>query len=252
MNTLAPASPFSPRAPGSPFAPGSRSAPCGPARPAGPTGPRSPTGPAAPAHHAALAPLVRPSRPPARMLVQHFGAALRTHPTPGPSRAGAGVGWRRSDVRRALLEGVARSGEDRLAIVAGRPRRDSRGDIDDTGRPLGPVLGQPRALPPLRPAAAFWALVPPWLESVLRFLLPHALPPFSDASDVLAIFARPAPFSFPSYADPRMWRTHARVTPPPNPLRRPAHQSPLDSLFSGRREIVRRRLVRRTKERLRE
>src|SRR5438045_2391788 len=45
------------------------------------------------------------------------------------------------------------------------------------------------ALPPLRPAAAFWALVPPWLESVLRLPLPDALPPLLDEFGSLAIRA---------------------------------------------------------------
>ncbi len=44
-------------------------------------------------------------------------------------------------------------------------------------------------LPPLRPAAAFCAFVPPWLEA-LRFLpLPDALPPLLEASGEFAIRA---------------------------------------------------------------
>src|SRR4029453_13852276 len=45
------------------------------------------------------------------------------------------------------------------------------------------------ALPPLRPAAAFWALVPPWLLVSRFFPEPEALPPLLDASGVLAILA---------------------------------------------------------------
>jgi hypothetical protein len=41
----------------------------------------------------------------------------------------------------------------------------------------------------LRPAAAFWAFVPPWLLEVLRLPLPELLPPLLEASGVLAIFA---------------------------------------------------------------
>lgn len=56
------------------------------------------------------------------------------------------------------------------------------------------------ALPPLRPAAFFWAVVPPWLE-LLRDddEEPDFLPPRLDAPGELAIFAARSfdiPFSF--------------------------------------------------------
>jgi hypothetical protein len=44
-------------------------------------------------------------------------------------------------------------------------------------------------LPPLRPAAAFCAFVPPWLESERFLPLPDALPPLLDASGVFAMRA---------------------------------------------------------------
>ena len=44
-------------------------------------------------------------------------------------------------------------------------------------------------LAPLRPAAAFWAFVPPWLELLLRLPLPEALPPLLDESGSLAMRA---------------------------------------------------------------
>jgi hypothetical protein len=55
------------------------------------------------------------------------------------------------------------------------------------------------ALPPLRPAAFFWAVVPPWL--VLRFRTPDPdfLPPRLEAPGEFAIFAARSldiPFSF--------------------------------------------------------
>jgi hypothetical protein len=43
----------------------------------------------------------------------------------------------------------------------------------------------------LRPAAAFCALVPPWLEFDLVLPLPEALPPFLDEFGSLAIAAPP-------------------------------------------------------------
>src|SRR5689334_2276739 len=45
------------------------------------------------------------------------------------------------------------------------------------------------ALPPLRPAAAFWALVPPWLLVSRRLPEPDALPPLLEALGSLAIRA---------------------------------------------------------------
>src|SRR5436309_4957845 len=55
------------------------------------------------------------------------------------------------------------------------------------------------ALPPLRPAAFFCAVVPPWLESVFFLPEPDALPPRLDAPGEFAIFAARSfdiPFSF--------------------------------------------------------
>ena len=43
--------------------------------------------------------------------------------------------------------------------------------------------------PPVRPAAAFWALVPPWLVERRRIPLPEALPPREDDPGELAILA---------------------------------------------------------------
>ena len=59
-------------------------------------------------------------------------------------------------------------------------------EVDEEARQL--LL---EALPPLRPAAFFWAVLPPLpLPLLLRLrLLPELLPPFFDASDVLAIAA---------------------------------------------------------------
>jgi hypothetical protein len=59
------------------------------------------------------------------------------------------------------------------------------------------------ALPPFRPAAFFWAVVPPCFELLLLVLLPDFLPPRLEAPGELAIFAARSldmPFFFkPSY-----------------------------------------------------
>jgi GNAT superfamily N-acetyltransferase len=57
------------------------------------------------------------------------------------------------------------------------------------------------ARPPLRPAAFFWAVVPPWLELLRRVPDPDALPPRLEAPGEFAIFAArsfdiPLSFSF--------------------------------------------------------
>ena len=55
------------------------------------------------------------------------------------------------------------------------------------------------ARPPLRPAAFFWAVVPPWLELLRRVPEPEALPPRLEAPGEFAIFAARSfdiPFSF--------------------------------------------------------
>src|SRR4029077_13641081 len=55
------------------------------------------------------------------------------------------------------------------------------------------------ARPPLRPAAFFWAVVPPWLELLRRTPEPDALPPRLEAPGEFAIFAARSfdiPFSF--------------------------------------------------------
>jgi hypothetical protein len=55
------------------------------------------------------------------------------------------------------------------------------------------------ALPPLRPAAFFWAVVLPWLVVRLRTPDPDFLPPRLEASGEFAIFAARSldiPFSF--------------------------------------------------------
>jgi hypothetical protein len=55
------------------------------------------------------------------------------------------------------------------------------------------------ALPPLRPAAFFWAVVPPCDELLRVLLLPDFFPPRLDAPGEFAIFAARSfdmPFSF--------------------------------------------------------
>jgi hypothetical protein len=55
------------------------------------------------------------------------------------------------------------------------------------------------AFPPLRPAAFFWAFVPPWLESLRLDFECEFFPPLLDASGEFAIFAARSfdmPFSF--------------------------------------------------------
>ncbi len=44
-------------------------------------------------------------------------------------------------------------------------------------------------MPPLRPAAFFWAVVPPWLELGRELPLPDFLPPRLEAPGELAILA---------------------------------------------------------------
>jgi hypothetical protein len=53
------------------------------------------------------------------------------------------------------------------------------------------------ALPPFRPAAFFWAVVPPWLVVRRRAPDPDLFPPREDAPGVLAILAARS-FDMPS------------------------------------------------------
>ena len=71
------------------------------------------------------------------------------------------------------------------------------------GRPRCPSHHDERfraaARPPLRPAAFFWAVVPPWLVFLLRTPDPDFLPPRLEAPGEFAIFAARSfdiPFSF--------------------------------------------------------
>jgi hypothetical protein len=58
-----------------------------------------------------------------------------------------------------------------------------------TGRCLRPQDFRADALPPLRPAAFFWAVVPPWLELLLDEPEPDFFPPRLDAPGEFAIRA---------------------------------------------------------------
>ena len=77
------------------------------------------------------------------------------------------------------------------------------------------------AFPPLRPAAFFCAVVPPWEELLRELLLPDFLPPRLDAPGEFAIFAA------------RSARGHLAASPPAEDLLDigPAFRSLLSSAY---------------------
>jgi hypothetical protein len=88
----------------------------------------------------------------------------------------------RADLAAALVDQAESSSNEQRAF-----ERDA--DDRDLVLPSHEERFRAVALPPLRPAAFFWAVVPPWLVVRLRTPEPDFFPPRLDAPGEFAIFA---------------------------------------------------------------